>query len=51
MFGNGSTDVWESYTIAPIESVSASADVDFFQGRPVLNLRSEGEDNEAGGVG
>jgi hypothetical protein len=51
IFGNGSSDIWESYTIAPIESVSASADVDFFQGRPVLNLRSEGEDNVHSEVG
>ena len=51
VFGTNSTDVWESYTIAPIESVSASASVDFFQGRPVLNLRSEGEDNVHSEVG
>ncbi len=51
VFGTNSTDVWESYSIAPIESVSTSAAVDFFQGRPVLNLRSEGEDNVHSEVG
>jgi hypothetical protein len=44
-------DVWESYTITPIETVTATARTVVFQNRPVLNLRSEGEDNVHSEVG
>lgn len=39
------TDSWEIYTIDPIEGVTATVDIVIFQNQPVLNLRSEGQDN------
>jgi hypothetical protein len=39
------TDYWEIYTIDLIEGVTTTAEVVLFQDQPVLNLRSEGEDN------
>ncbi len=45
------TDSWETYTIHPIESVTATAEPVIFQNRPVLGLQSEGEDNVHSEVG
>lgn len=45
------TDTWDVYTISPIESMTTTADVIIFQNQPVLNLRSEGEDNIHSEVG
>ena len=42
---------WEVYSIRPIVSVKTTADVVVFQNRPVLNLRSSGEDNVHSEVG
>ncbi|RME97363.1 MAG: hypothetical protein D6768_19840 [Chloroflexi bacterium] len=42
---------WESYAIVPIESVTTTASVVLFQDQPVLNLRSQGEDNVHSEVG
>ncbi len=36
---------WETYTIAPIEGVTATVRVEDFAGRPVLRFKSEGQDN------
>lgn len=36
---------WETYIIDPIEGVTATAEVALFQGRYVLHLRSQGQDN------
>ncbi len=47
----GLDDVWETYAITPIESVTTTASVVVFQNRPVLNLRSQGEDNIHSEVG
>lgn len=44
-------DNWKTYTITPIESVTTTATVVIFQNRPVLNLRSEGQDNIHSEVG
>jgi len=38
-------DYWEIYTIDLIEGVTTTAEVVLFQDQPVLNLRSEGQDN------
>lgn len=48
---NGLDEAWETYTITPIESVTTTASVVIFQNRPVLNLRSQGQDNIHSEVG
>jgi hypothetical protein len=50
-FTSGWDEVWETYNIAPIESVTTTASVVIFQNRPVLNLRSQGDDNIHSEVG
>ncbi|GAB4442787.1 MAG: hypothetical protein Kow0031_24930 [Anaerolineae bacterium] len=51
-FGStGLDEAWETYTITPIESVTTTANVVVFQNRPVLNLRSQGQDNIHSEVG
>ena len=45
------SDSWETYTIHPIESVTATANAVNFQNRPVLSLMSQGEDNVHSEVG
>jgi hypothetical protein len=44
-FNPSFTDSWETYTIDLTDVVTTTAEVVVFQGRPVLSLRSEGEDN------
>jgi hypothetical protein len=39
------TNSWETYTIDLTEAVTTTAEVVVYQSRPVLNLRSVGEDN------
>jgi hypothetical protein len=44
-FNPSFTDSWETYTIDLTDVVTTTAEVVVFQGRPVLSLRSDGEDN------
>jgi hypothetical protein len=44
-FTLGEDSVWQSYTIDLTEDVTTTATTVIYQNRPVLNLRSEGEDN------
>lgn len=44
-FSLGEDGVWETYEIDLTENVTTTATTVVFQNRPVLNLRSEGEDN------
>jgi hypothetical protein len=50
-FSPGWDEVWETYNITPIESVTTTASMVIFQNRSVLNLRSQGEDNIHSEVG
>lgn len=50
-FDSSFGESWETYTITPIESVTATANVVLFQNRSVLNLRSDGPDNIHSEVG
>jgi hypothetical protein len=50
-FDVGWDEVWETYSISPIETVTTTARSVAFQNRPVLNLRSAGEDNVHSEVG
>ncbi len=50
-FTSSFTDTWETYTVDPIDSVQTFVESVTSQGRPVLNLRSVGEDNAHSEVG
>lgn len=44
-FALGEDSMWKTYTIDLTEDVTTTATTVIYQNRPVLNLRSEGEDN------
>ena len=50
-FGATFTDSWTIYNIDPIASVTTTVESVMFQGRPVLRLHSEGQDNVHSEVG